>query len=632
MLKQLVLLVSLLLIFPICSAQEIQTEGGEASFHLQSGREISNPEAVSYLHAEVTRTGSVYLFDNSPFQTAQELVVSLAVPQNTTRQVSYIKSVEGPDRYYVTQDAWGNDVVNLYWEVPELKERLYYTLVSDVVVSDGEEAAGNTRFPVTDFTQANNGIAQVAFGLAYGLDDMQRFFSVADWVHRNVRYDNEAKGFSQSAAWTFQSRKGACDELSNLMISMLRVLGYEPRYVMGYAYSENWGQHGWVEVDYRGRAVSLDPTWLESPVDSTHIKVAELPDSNLTEHVQVKGGQITIDWQKEEPEIKVLSHEESPKISIEASLIPENSSSGKYSMISAQFSANGCILSRVQAKSCTTPSGDFLSVQQPEQTLAFCSSQKLYWFLKAPETEPGMVYTCSVIIYGAGDESTVKVNIDPWRGKGMGTAVKSQDVLTPGQVFQAETVTENLGHSTEIATVYVFFGGSVQSREFTLRPGEVATITWTLKTPASPGSYEFRAFSSSGEMVSRNVTVIQQRHVQIENVSAPGKAFSNEWLSINVTLKAITSFSGVMNITIGDYSDTKGVFLGPSESKTYVITYSPRLPGQEIMSVAVFSDDKQYEDGWWGTLEVQNQRQWWDELLDWLQGVVNSVLSAFGVG
>jgi hypothetical protein len=401
---------------------------------------------------------------------------------------------------------------------------------------------------------------------------------------------------------------------------------------MGYAYSENWGQHGWVEVDYQGKSVSLDPTWLESPVDSTHIKVAELPDSNLTEHVQVKGGQITIDWQKDEPEVRVISHEESPKISMEASLIPENSSSGKYSMISAQFSANGCILSRVQAKSCTMPSGDFLSIQEPEHTLAFCGSQKLYWFLKAPETEGGMLYTCPVIIFGAGDESTVKVSIDPWPGKGMGTAVKSQDVLTPGQVFQAESVTENLGHSTETATVYVFFGSSVQSKEFTLKPGEAATITWTLKAPASPGSYPFRAFSSSGEMVSRNVTVIQQRNVQIENVSAPGKAFSKEWLSINVTLKAIAAFSGVMNTTIGSYSDTKDVFLGASESKTYMISYSPQLPGSEIISVAVFSDAKQYEDGWWGTLDVQNQRQWWDELLDWLQGVVDSVIRAFTGG
>jgi transglutaminase-like putative cysteine protease len=621
MLKKLVLLVPLLLIFSTVSAQD------------SAGQEITNPEAVSYLHAEVTRSGYVYLFDNSPFQTARDLTVTLTLPQNTSRQESYIKSVAGPDRYYVGEDAWGNKVVNLYWGIPDLKKRLYYTIVSDVEVSDGMEAQGNAKFPVTDFTKATTGIAQVTFDLTYGLDDTQRFFRLAEWVHKNVKYDNEAKSFSQSAAWTFLNRKGACDEFSNLLVSMLRVLGYEPRYVVGYAYSENWGQHGWVEVDYNGRTVSLDPTWLESPVDSTHIKVAELPDSNLTEHVEVKGGTITIDWEKNEPEIKVLSRKESPKIDIGASLIPENSSSGGYSLLATEFTAPGCILTNVQIKSCTMLSeGDFLSIPVSSQTLAFCGSQKAYWFLKTPVTEGGMVYTCPVLIYGAGAEKSVAVNVGPGQGSTLGTSVKSQNVFTPGQVFEVESVTENSGFATQTATVYVFFGGSVQSKDFTLKPGQSASIKWTLKAPSAPGSYELTVFSSSGEMASRNITVIQQRHIQIQNISAPDKASAKRDLTINVTVKAITSFSGIANITIGDYSDTRGIFLGPSGTKTFQIHYTPQSAGAKIMSVAIFSDSQQYEDGWWGTLEVQNERQWWDELLDWLQGIVDSIIRAFTGG
>jgi transglutaminase-like putative cysteine protease len=238
MLKKVALLIAFFAITPVAGAQEIQ-----------------NSEAVSYLHAEVTRSGYVYLFDNSPFQTARELTVTLTVPQNSTRQASYIKSVTGPDRYYMGEDSWGNKVVNLYWEIPGLKKRLHYTVVYDVEVSDGltkeggttafnQGSVGNAKFPVTDFTKATTGIAQVTFDVTYGLDDMQRFFRLTEWIHKNVKYDNEAKGFSQSAIWTFLNRKGACDEFSNLLISMLRVLGYEPRYVVGYAYSENWGQHG----------------------------------------------------------------------------------------------------------------------------------------------------------------------------------------------------------------------------------------------------------------------------------------------------------------------------------------------------------------------------------------------------
>jgi len=46
----------------------------------------------------------------------------------------------------------------------------------------------------------------------------------------------------------------------------------------------------------------------------------------------------------------------------------------------------------------------------------------------------------------------------------------------------------------------------------------------------------------------------------------------------------------------------------------------------------VFSDSKQYEDGWWGTLDVQNEKQWWDSLLEWLQRVVDSIIRAFTGG
>jgi hypothetical protein len=98
MLKILILLVPLMLVLPTCSAQE-----------------ISNPEAVSYLHAEVTRSGSLYLFDSTPLQAAKDLVVTLTVPQNSSRQKAHIKSMEGADRYQLAEDMWGNKIVKLYW-------------------------------------------------------------------------------------------------------------------------------------------------------------------------------------------------------------------------------------------------------------------------------------------------------------------------------------------------------------------------------------------------------------------------------------------------------------------------------------------------------------------------------------
>jgi transglutaminase-like putative cysteine protease len=624
MLKKVLLLAAFLAVLPVASAQDI---GGLSEGQMVFSPEISNPEAVSYLHAEVTRSGSVYLFDNSPLQTARELTVTLTVPQNTSRQRTFIKSMEGADRYSVTEDIWGNRLVRLHWDVPELKKRIYYKLVSDVEVFDGEESSGG-RFQETGLTKPNPEIAKTAYELTYGLDDMQRLFALTEWIYRNTRYDNDAKSFTESAAWTYQNRRGTCDEFSNLLVSMLRLLGYSPRYVVGYAYSENWGQHGWVEADYQGKALSLDPTWLESPVDSTHIKVAELPDSNLTENVEVRGGQITIDWNKDEPEIKVVSHREGPKVTIAARLMPENSTGDSYSLLETDFANPGCLLTNVNAKSCVMSGGEgFLSVSQKSQTLAFCGSKRIYWFLKSPEVESGMVYTCPVIVYGAGAEKTVTAGVEPDSRKRLVTKASSQDVFTPGQGFEVETVTENTGRETEAASVYLFFKDYVQSKSFELGPGQSASIKWTLKAPASPGSHEFTVFSSSGELMTRNITVVSQRHAQIENISAPGKGSANETMWINITLKALANFSGSVRIVAGEKTEARNVFMGPNESQTIRFAYVPEGPGTKSLSVALFSDG-QYEDGWWGSISVQNQRQWWDFLLEWMEGIADAIARA----
>jgi len=642
MLMKLFLLAAFLLAMPFALAQE-QSEGiyyensadfpiSYSTFQFQAVQEIKDPEAVSYLHAEVSRSGSVFLYDNSPFQKASELKVTIAVPQNTSRQFSAIKAVEGPDRYYIMDDIWGNKMLTLYWDVPELKKKIDYRIVTDVEVFEREVPAKNKDFPVTGFTIANKEIAQEAYTSAYGLDDIQRFFRLTQWVHENVAYSDEAKAFSQSAEWTYTNREGACDEFSNLLVSMLHVLDYSPRYVVGYAYSESWGQHGWVEVDQMGKTMSLDPTWLESPVDSTHIKIADLPDSNFSEHIEVRGGQITIDWNKGEPQIKVISHKESPKISIEATAVPANSTGGSYSMIKATFltPSSQCILTSVNAKSCVMENGqEFLSLSTKRQNAGFCGSQEAYWFARTPQIESNMIYTCPVIIYGAGAEKTVSINVESGKPKKVSASANSQSVLTPGQSFELQTSVINKGSSTESVSLYVFFSGLVQTKDLSLKPGDQADVTWKLKAPAAQGTYELAFFSSSGDLVASNVTVVSQRSIQISNISLPKDCTVKSDISINVTVKALTGFSGTMKLSVDGFASSKWVSLGPSESKTYLFPYAPAITGAKTVSITLISDSQQYQDGWWGILEVKDQSQWWEEIVAWFQGMIDWVAGMF---
>lgn len=242
-----------------------------------------------------------------------------------------------------------------------------------------------------------------------------------------------------------------------------------------------------------------------------------------------------------------------------------------------------------------------------------------------------MVYTCPVVIYGGGAEKTVTVTVSADSKKGLSTRISSQNVLTPGQIFEVESVTDNSGSATEDATVYVFFQGLVQNKDFTLKPGESASIKWSLKAPSKPGNYDIMVFSSSGELATRNITVISQRHAQIGNISIPGKAMVGEPLNINITVKALTGFSGVLKASADDFMDTKWVSLGPSESKTFWFSYIPQSPGPRTISMTLLSDSQQYEDGWWGSVHVEGQKSWWDDMLEWLEGIVNSILSALRI-
>ena len=111
----------------------------------------------------------------------------------------------------------------------------------------------------------------------------------------------------------------------------------------------------------------------------------------------------------------------------------------------------------------------------------------------------------------------------------------------------------------------------------------------------------------------------------------PSRASVGEAVAINVTVNALIGFSGTLKTVADDYVDTKWVSLGPSESKTFWISYTPKSPGTKTVSVTLLSDSQQYEDGWWGSVDVQGGKAPWDDVFAWLEGIVNSILSALGV-
>ncbi len=140
-------------------------------------------------------------------------------------------------------------------------------------------------------------IRQLAQKIVDGENELYHaVFAIANWVHRNIQYtlpsNNQFTGSRaatniQSASRVLSSRRGKCDEMTALFISMARSLGIPARFISGYAFTNHemfdndWGGHTWAEVFFPGAGwVPFDVTYGQyGYVDAGHIQLSETHDA-----------------------------------------------------------------------------------------------------------------------------------------------------------------------------------------------------------------------------------------------------------------------------------------------------------------------------------------------------------------
>lgn len=98
--------------------------------------------------------------------------------------------------------------------------------------------------------------------LCGGLSPKEAFQAVCSFMKTDFMYDyvkavtvspGELPGIDES----FDKRMGICQDLSAIMVSMLRMQGIPSRLMIGYA-DQNY--HAWVEADVDGDSIFFDPT------------------------------------------------------------------------------------------------------------------------------------------------------------------------------------------------------------------------------------------------------------------------------------------------------------------------------------------------------------------------------------
>ncbi len=163
----------------------------------------------------------------------------------------------------------------LSYDVEILVEREVFS----VLIDDPSRGEADDLLVPGVLTKPSAAVKKQAKALAAGAGtDLEVVTRIAAWVNRNIEYD---PAYSQdkadkSVGKVMEARRGTCDELSHLLISMARVAGIPAREVSGLAFTgAAWGFHSWSEVRLGSRWVPVDPTNLQVGwVDATHVAFA----------------------------------------------------------------------------------------------------------------------------------------------------------------------------------------------------------------------------------------------------------------------------------------------------------------------------------------------------------------------
>lgn len=218
-------------------------------------------------------------------------------PKNTESQ-TIIEITPTPDANQI------DDYYHFLWISPT-EEKLKYSLNSKVLTNSNYiKVNSKIDFPIKkldsslikytenqEIIDINSDIKKLASNLASGKDDLYEVvFALADYSRTNIEYelDSLTVEASQKSSWVLENKKGVCDELTSLFISMVRSLGIPAKFISGISYSniesfENpWQAHGWAEVYFPGVGwLPFDVTYGEYGwLDSSHIKLRETIDAN----------------------------------------------------------------------------------------------------------------------------------------------------------------------------------------------------------------------------------------------------------------------------------------------------------------------------------------------------------------
>lgn len=274
----------------------------------------------------------------------------------------------------------------------------------------------------TKYIDLNDNITRTAVEIIGGETDLYKIiFKVAEWVNENVHYEltTMTADAVQKSSWVLDNRRGVCDEITNLYISLLRSVGIPARFVAGQAYTNignKFGNHGWAEIYYPGEG------WI--PVDVTYGQIGWLDPTHVKFKVAADPGEPSADysWKSRDMDLKfgdlkvdleITGEHQEPEQLVKISVDPMKYKVGPGSYVPIQAVIENdndfYVPLRIIVKKAPKLLDD--DVSKPV-LLAPGESTSVFWTVIIPEdVDPETVYTTEIEVYspfGGTAENTIK--------------------------------------------------------------------------------------------------------------------------------------------------------------------------------------------------------------------------------
>lgn len=532
--------------------------------------EITNPQLIDKMQVEITEFGSIEVSGN-----VNEIQLNLSIPQEDIYQkidnfeVSDSNGLcSGKCSYKFVLDKFGNKILNVNWKNPS--EDIDFEVKAIVSVSrrySTEKKMYSEFLKPTILVQSTDpDIASIA-SKARG-SDFEKVAYLSKWINENIRYNTVYSDVNIPAKDILRLRIGVCKEFSNLLVSFLRNLGYYSAVTVGYVHpgkiytGQNFLPHGWIE-SYNEEGILSDPTWGEvGYLDATHIKFATFPDSSWTfSSIYSTGfGSFIVNLKNSNVSVKLLSSEEKPLLLFTSKLLENNLWKG-YAVLKTDISADKCLLTKFDIKSCSSENGDFLEKVNKENITYFCNEKSIFTIFKIPDLQANIRYNCpiAVLVYG-GEQKNIPLTLS------LGEQYFTKLTVDKTTVFPHEVITAQASNS------YIFTDNGDYSSDF-------------LEIFSS--YYDFNVYSyNKGALDQQRISVVANKPLEASLI-VNETAYVGKDLLITVQIKSLVNYSQMVTVKFKEQVQ-KEYF---TDLKNFSFSFTPQNKNDNLVQIIISTND-----------------------------------------